>query len=86
MPVRLGSECVISRMAVGDMCAGYLAQDWHNNHMVNTGEHGSVDPKRDRQLDLPQVVDADRSVMALLGEEHSSRAGLLAQLDGTTIV
>jgi hypothetical protein len=45
---------------------------WHagpHQHVVDAGQHRSVDGGRGGELDLLQVVDADPPVMAAFGQE-----------------
>lgn len=49
--------------------------------VVDAGEDGSVAGRRERQVDLAQVVDADAAVVTLLGQPHLDEVGGDGELD-----
>ncbi len=60
---------LVARQA-GDHARHVLRVPRPHDDVVNPRQHGPVGRERDRELDLPQIVDADRSCVSLLGEKH----------------
>jgi len=52
-----------------DQCRHLFGIAGSDDHEVDAGEDRPVNRERDRQLDLPQVVDTDLAIMTLLGQE-----------------